>query len=55
MGKKRSKPGSSSSAKSGKIKESGVHRDAYITEDYARAIQKERDVLIKAMLKEGGE
>ena len=34
-----------------KIKESGVHRDAYITEDYARAIQKEREVLIKAMLK----
>lgn len=38
-------------SKRGKIKESSVHRDAYITEDYARAIQKEREVLIKAMLK----
>lgn len=35
----------------GKIKESSVHADAYITEDYARAIQEERRVLIKAMMK----
>ena len=34
-------------SKRGKIKKSSVHRDAYITEDYARAIQKEREVLIK--------
>ena len=35
----------------GKIKESITHADAYITEDYARAIQEERKVLIKAMMK----
>jgi len=28
-----------------------VHSDAYITEDFARAIQEERKVLIKAMTK----
>ena len=38
-------------SKRGKIKESSVHRDAYITEDYSRTIQKERQVLIKAMMK----
>ena len=35
----------------GKVKESITHADAYITEDYARAIQEERKVLIKAMMK----
>lgn len=35
----------------GKIKESITHSDAYITEDYARAIQEERKILIKAMMK----
>jgi 3-deoxy-D-arabino-heptulosonate 7-phosphate (DAHP) synthase class II len=35
----------------GKLKESITHADAYITEDYARAIQEERKVLIKAMMK----
>ena len=38
-------------AKRGKIKQSTVHHDAYITEDFARAIQEERKVLIKAMIK----
>ena len=38
-------------AKRGKIKQSTVHSDAYITEDFARAIQEERKVLIKAMIK----
>ena len=28
-----------------------THADAYITQDYARAIQEERKVLIKAMMK----
>jgi len=28
-----------------------VHSDAYITEDFARAIQEERKVLIKTMTK----
>ena len=28
-----------------------MHPDAYITEDFARAIQEERKVLIKAMIK----
>ena len=28
-----------------------MHLDAYITEDFARAIQEERKVLIKAMIK----
>ena len=35
----------------GKIKQSAVHPDAYITEDFARAIQEERKVPIKAMIK----
>ena len=35
----------------GKLKESITHTDAYITEDYARAILEERKVLIKAMMK----
>lgn len=34
-----------------KIKNSGNHTDAYITEDFAKAIQEERKILIKAMLK----
>ena len=34
-----------------KLKRSAVYRDAYITEDFARAIQEERKVLIKAMMK----
>jgi len=33
----------------GKIKHSDKHSDAYITEDFAKAIQDERRVLIKAM------
>ena len=33
----------------GKIKKSMIHTDAYITQDYARAIQEERKVLIKSM------
>ena len=37
--------------KRGKIKQSTVHHDAYITEDFARAIQEERKALIKAMIK----
>ena len=35
----------------GKLKESITHADAYITEDYARAIQEERKVLIESMVK----
>ena len=35
----------------GKIKHSLNYPDAYITEDFAKAIQEERKVLIKAMLK----
>ena len=35
----------------GTVKESITHADAYITEDCARAIQEERKVLIKAMMK----
>jgi len=35
----------------GKLKDSTTHADAYITEDYARAIEEERKVLIKAMMK----
>ena len=35
----------------GKLKVSKTHADAYITQDYARAIQEERKVLIKAMMK----
>ena len=35
----------------GKLKLSMTHADAYITQDYARAIQEERKVLIKAMMK----
>ena len=35
----------------GKIKSSSSHTDAYITEDYARAIEEERKTLIKAMIK----
>ena len=35
----------------GKVKESMTHADAYITQDYARAIQEERKVLIKAIMK----
>ena len=34
-----------------KIKNSGNHTDAYITEDFAKAIQEERKILIKVMLK----
>ena len=37
--------------KRGKMKQSTVHSDAYITEDFACAIQEERKVLIKAMIK----
>ena len=35
----------------GKVKESMTHADIYITQDYARAIQEERRVFIKAMMK----
>ena len=35
----------------GKIKHSPNYPDAYVTEDFAKAIQEERKVLIKAMLK----
>ena len=35
----------------GKIKQSTTYPDAYITKDYARAIQEERQKLIKAMMK----
>lgn len=35
----------------GKIKHSPNYPDAYITEDFAKAIQEERKVLIWAMLK----
>ena len=35
----------------GKIKKSTIHADAHITQDYARAIQGEQKVLIKAMMK----
>ena len=35
----------------GELKESMTHTDAYITQDYTRAIQGERKVLIKAMMK----
>ena len=35
----------------GKVKESMTNADAYITLDYARAIQEERKILIKAMMK----
>ena len=35
----------------GKIKHSDNYPDAYITEDFAKAIQDERKVLIKAMMK----
>ena len=38
-------------AKRVKIKQSNVHTDAYITEDFARAIEEERKVLIKVMTK----
>ena len=38
-------------AKQGKIKKCTVHSDAYIIEDFAHAIQEEREVLIKAMIK----
>ena len=34
-----------------KVKEAMTHADVYITQDYARAIQEERRVLIKAMMK----
>ena len=34
-----------------KLKNSTTYRDAYITQDYARAIQQERRILIKAMKK----
>ena len=36
---------------SGKIKHSKNYPDAYITEDFAKAIQDQRKVLIKAMMK----
>ena len=35
----------------GKIKKSMIHADAYITQDYARAIREERKVLIKVTMK----
>ena len=35
----------------GKVKESMTHADLYITQDYARAFQEERRILIKAMMK----
>ena len=35
----------------GKIKKSTIHADSYITQDYARAIQGERKVLINVMMK----
>ena len=38
-------------AKRGKIKQSTVHSDVYITEDFARAIQEEKKVLIREMIK----
>ena len=38
-------------SKRGNLKESITYADAYITQDYARAIQEERKVLIKAMMK----
>ena len=40
-------------SKRGKIKQLHVHQfeEAYITEDYARVIQKETQILIKAMMK----
>ena len=38
-------------SKKGKIKESSEHKDAYITEDFAKAIQEERKILIKVMKK----
>ena len=38
-------------SKKGKMKQSSSYTDAYITEDYARAIQFERRALIKAMMK----
>lgn len=38
-------------SKRGKIKHSENYPDAYITEDFAKAIQDERKVLIKAMMK----
>jgi len=41
-------------AKRGKIKQSTKYTDAYITEDFARAIQEERKVLIKAMFNAKG-
>ena len=34
-----------------RLKKSRVYTDAYITEDYARAIQKEREILIKGTMK----
>ena len=38
-------------SKRSKLKHSTVFENYYITEDYARAIQEERQVLIKAMIK----
>ena len=38
-------------AKPSKIKQSTVYSDAYITEDFVRAIQEEGKVLIKTMIK----
>ena len=38
-------------SKRGELKKSKVNTDVYITEDYVRAIQKEWDILIKAMVK----
>jgi len=38
-------------AKLGKIKQSTVYSDAYITEDFAGAIQEEREAVIKAIIK----
>ena len=37
------------SGETGKLKHFVDHTDAYVTEDFARAIQEERKTLIKAM------
>ena len=38
-------------SKKNKLKNSEKYKDVYITNDYARAIQMERKILIKAMFK----
>ena len=45
------KTGIKSGKNRGKIKHFDNYPDAYITEDFAKAIQDERKVLIKAMMK----